>query len=86
MRTIRQVAIRTFEHLHNLDLRFHLSRQTGSLNRVIDRGIRGGSRPTLAGHMVLYIAWLTQKLIRLEICIPPRVWRSGFPLAYAHQG
>ena len=44
MRTIRQVAIRTFEHLHALDLRFHLSRQTGSLNRVIDRGIRG------AGH------------------------------------
>lgn len=41
MRTIRLVAIRTFEHLHAMDLRFHLSRQTGSLNRVIDRGIRG---------------------------------------------
>lgn len=41
MRTIRLVAIRTFEHLHSMDLRFHLARQTGSLNRVIDRGIRG---------------------------------------------
>lgn len=43
MRTIRLVAIRTFEHLHNMDLGFHLSRQTGSLNRVIDRGIRGAA-------------------------------------------
>jgi len=30
-----------FAHLHSLDLRFHLSRQTGALNRVIDRGTRG---------------------------------------------
>ena len=30
-----------FAHLHNLDLQFHLSRQTGALNRVIDRGTRG---------------------------------------------
>lgn len=39
--TIRDAANRVFEHLHNLDLRFHLSRQTGALNRVIDRGTRG---------------------------------------------
>ena len=49
MRTIRLVAIRTFEHLHAMDLRFHLSRQTGSLNRVIDRGIRG-TGPLLLVH------------------------------------
>ncbi len=30
-----------FEHLHHLDLRFHLARETGALNRVIDRGTRG---------------------------------------------
>lgn len=39
--TIRDAANKVFEHLHNLDLRFHLSRQTGALNRVIDRGTRG---------------------------------------------
>uniref|UniRef100_A0A453AAP5 ABC transmembrane type-1 domain-containing protein n=1 Tax=Aegilops tauschii subsp. strangulata TaxID=200361 RepID=A0A453AAP5_AEGTS len=27
-----------FSHLHELDLRYHLSRQTGALNRIIDRG------------------------------------------------
>ena len=28
-------------HLHDLDLAFHVSRQTGALSRVIDRGTRG---------------------------------------------
>lgn len=39
-RAIRRVARQVFEHLHNLDLRFHLNRQTGALSRVIDRGSR----------------------------------------------
>jgi hypothetical protein len=39
--TIRRVANTTFQHLHNQDLAFHLSRQTGTLSRVIDRGTRG---------------------------------------------
>lgn len=30
-----------FVHLHNLDLSFHLNRQTGALSKVIDRGSRG---------------------------------------------
>lgn len=38
--TIRNVARKVFMHLHNLDLSYHLSRQTGSLNRTIDRGTR----------------------------------------------
>ncbi|RDB28574.1 Iron-sulfur clusters transporter ATM1, mitochondrial [Hypsizygus marmoreus] len=40
-RAIRKVARETFEHLLNLDLRFHLSRQTGGLTRAIDRGTKG---------------------------------------------
>lgn len=39
--TIRRVASTVFQHLHQMDLSFHLSRQTGSLGRVIDRGTRG---------------------------------------------
>lgn len=39
-RAIRKVARETFEHLLNLDLRFHLSRQTGGLTRAIDRGTK----------------------------------------------
>ncbi|KAJ7111961.1 iron-sulfur clusters transporter ATM1 [Mycena epipterygia] len=38
---IRKVAKETFEHLLSLDLRFHLSRQTGGLTRAIDRGTKG---------------------------------------------
>lgn len=37
-RTIRQVALNVFEHLHKLALRFHLERQTGGLSRIIERG------------------------------------------------
>ncbi|MET4805346.1 ABC transporter ATP-binding protein/permease [Limibacillus sp. MBR-115] len=38
---IRQVALKTFRHLHALSLRFHLERQTGGLTRAIDRGVKG---------------------------------------------
>lgn len=37
----RNIALSTFQHLHNLSLDFHLSRQTGGLSRVIERGTRG---------------------------------------------
>jgi len=40
-RSIRNVARSLFEHLHNLDLKFHLNRQTGGLSKAIDRGTRG---------------------------------------------
>ncbi len=40
-RAVRQLALRTFRHLHELSLRFHLDRQTGGLARIIDRGTQG---------------------------------------------
>ncbi|KAI3678604.1 hypothetical protein L6452_37903 [Arctium lappa] len=40
LRTIRSVSRKVFAHLHELDLRYHLSRETGALNRIIDRGSR----------------------------------------------
>ena len=40
-RAIRNVALKTFQHLHDLALRFHLDRQTGGLSRVIERGTKG---------------------------------------------
>jgi ATP-binding cassette, subfamily B, heavy metal transporter len=40
-RAVRQLALRTFQHLHELSLRFHLDRQTGGLARIIDRGTQG---------------------------------------------
>jgi ABC-type transport system involved in Fe-S cluster assembly fused permease/ATPase subunit len=40
-RSIRRVALRVFEHLHILSLRFHLERQTGGMSRDIERGTAG---------------------------------------------
>ena len=37
---LRRMARRTFRHLHSMELRFHLNRQTGALSRVIERGTR----------------------------------------------
>ena len=46
-RAVRTVGRQTFEHLLNLDLKFHLSRQTGGLTRAIDRGTKCVFLPSL---------------------------------------
>ena len=38
---VRKLALQTFEHLHRLSLRYHLSRRTGGLSRIIERGTKG---------------------------------------------
>jgi len=38
---VRQLAYRTFVHMHELSLRFHLARRTGGLSRIIERGTKG---------------------------------------------
>ncbi|MGQ3056567.1 MAG: ABCB family ABC transporter ATP-binding protein/permease [Nevskia sp.] len=40
-RAQRRAALQVFEHLHRLDLDFHLSRRTGALSRDIERGVDG---------------------------------------------
>lgn len=52
-RSVRRVALETFEHLHRLSLRFHLARQTGGLTRDIERGTRGIS--SLLSYMLFSI-------------------------------
>jgi ABC-type transport system involved in Fe-S cluster assembly fused permease/ATPase subunit len=71
---VRQLAKRTFRHLHALSLRFHLERRTGGLNRVIERGVTGvdtivrmavlNSIPTavellmISGLVAYYFGWV----------------------------
>lgn len=38
---VRRLAFKTFVHMHELSLRFHLERRTGGLSRVIERGVKG---------------------------------------------
>lgn len=40
-RAMRQVGLKVFQHLHSLDLAFHLNRRTGGLSRDIERGTNG---------------------------------------------
>ncbi|GIU51432.1 MULTISPECIES: ABCB family ABC transporter ATP-binding protein/permease [Shewanella] len=40
-RAIRRLGLAVFEHLHRLDLDFHLDRRTGGLSRDIERGTSG---------------------------------------------
>lgn len=40
-RAMRRVSLKVFEHLHRLDLGFHLTRRTGGLARDIERGTTG---------------------------------------------
>jgi ATP-binding cassette, subfamily B, heavy metal transporter len=41
MHAVRQLALKTFEHMHRLSLRFHVERKTGGLTRVLERGRNG---------------------------------------------
>jgi ATP-binding cassette subfamily B protein len=38
---LRQLALETFQHIHALSLRYHITRKTGGLSRIIERGVKG---------------------------------------------
>ncbi|MDB4168539.1 ABC transporter ATP-binding protein/permease [Planktomarina sp.] len=40
-RALRRVGLEAFQHIHNMSLRYHLSRKTGGLSRVMERGVKG---------------------------------------------
>ncbi|NOX40569.1 MAG: metal ABC transporter permease, partial [Alphaproteobacteria bacterium] len=40
-RALRRLALETFQHMHALSLRYHISRKTGGLSRIIERGVKG---------------------------------------------
>ncbi|KAJ2820316.1 Iron-sulfur clusters transporter atm1, mitochondrial, partial [Coemansia sp. 'formosensis'] len=51
---IRNLALGIYRHLLNLDIQFHLSRETGGLTRAVDRGTKGISfiLSSLVVHLV----------------------------------
>ena len=40
-RALRQLALETFSHIHRLSMRYHITRKTGGLSRIIERGVKG---------------------------------------------
>ncbi|MDO6483591.1 ABC transporter ATP-binding protein/permease [Shimia thalassica] len=40
-RALRRLALETFRHIHRLSMRYHITRKTGGLSRIIERGVKG---------------------------------------------
>eukprot|EP00850_Spirogloea_muscicola_P001318 SM000005S17115 [mRNA] locus=s5:270748:275529:- [translate_table: standard] len=74
--TIRQVAKKVFLHLHNLDLSYHLSRQTGALSRTIDRGTRGIN--FILSSMVFNVV---PTVLEITLVAGILAWKFGSPFA-----
>ena len=89
-RAMRRVGLKVFDHLHALDLAFHLNRRTGGLSRDIERGTTGISFlmrflvfnivPTfLELFMVMGILWLQYRFefaLIVGISVVGYVWFS----------
>ncbi|HRK57261.1 MAG TPA: ABC transporter transmembrane domain-containing protein, partial [Burkholderiaceae bacterium] len=65
----RSLALRAFEHLHALSLRFHLDRQTGALIRQIDHGVRA------VGSLVSFTLYsIVPTVIELALVMAYLLW------------
>jgi ABC-type transport system involved in Fe-S cluster assembly fused permease/ATPase subunit len=89
---VRQLANRTFRHLHALSLRFHFERRIGGLNRVIERGVSGietilrmavlNSIPTvielimIGGLVAWYFGWIYVAVV--FVMVTAYVWFTFF--------
>jgi ABC-type transport system involved in Fe-S cluster assembly fused permease/ATPase subunit len=82
---VRELANKTFRHLHQLSLRFHLERRTGGLSRVIERGVNGvdtivrmavlNSVPTavellmISGLVAYYFGWIYVVVVLVTVAL-----------------
>ena len=64
-RALRQLAAETFIHIHAMSLRYHLTRKTGALSRVIERGVKGVS--FLLNFLVFSIGPLILELLMIFV-------------------
>ena len=66
-RALRRLALETFEHIHRLSLRYHITRKTGGLSRVIERGVKGVE--FLLRYLVFSTGPLLLELIFISLAI-----------------
>jgi ATP-binding cassette subfamily B protein len=66
-RALRRLAAETFEHIHRLSLRYHITRKTGGLSRIIERGVKGVS--FLLRFLLFSIGPLLLQLIMIAIIL-----------------
>ena len=74
-RALRRLALETFEHIHRLSMRYHITRKTGGLSRVIERGVKGVE--FLLRYLVFSTGPLLLELIFISLAIfwKLRDWR-----------
>ena len=74
MHAVRNLALSTFVHMHQLSLRFHLERKTGGLTRVLERGRTGVENITRMLLMML-IPTIVEFVLVLGVCAWQFDWR-----------
>ncbi len=72
---LRRLALRTFDHVHRLSLGYHLSRRTGALSRVIDRGVKA------IDFLLRFVVFNIGPLM-IELAIVAGIFWAHFGLAY----
>src|SRR6476620_12208388 len=70
MHAVRRLAYRTFVHMHELSLRFHLERKTGGLTRVLERG-----RNAIETIVRLVIVQLVPTVVELALIVAVLMWQ-----------
>ncbi len=70
MHAVRRLAFRTFIHMHELSLRFHLERKTGGLTRVLERG-----RNAIETIVRMVILQLSPTIIELALIVAVLMWQ-----------
>jgi ATP-binding cassette subfamily B protein len=70
MHAVRRLAFRTFAHMHELSLRFHLERKTGGLTRVLERG-----RNAIETIVRMVILQLSPTIIELALIVGVLMWQ-----------
>ncbi len=66
-RALRRLALETFEHINRLSMRYHITRKTGGLSRVIERGVKGVE--FLLRYLVFSTGPLLLELIFISLAI-----------------
>jgi len=64
-RALRKLALETFTHIHRLSMRYHITRKTGGLSRIIERGVKGVD--FLLRFMLFSIAPLIVELMMVAV-------------------
>jgi len=66
-RALRLLALETFEHIHRLSMRYHITRKTGGLSRIIERGVKGVE--FLLRFLLFSIAPLVLELVLIGVIL-----------------